>query len=221
MIYYKQMPAHITDSLTKNHVLAILPMKFDVEKTNCRWLSGIVINMLTVRMVRLRQALRPESYTIYAASSLAFSNYYTANTGQKSKFKRTCDKNDEFMSARIIILPANVNAKHWVLYIIDRSNKTITFIDPFGTNDRYNPYLGKLFSRKDNTQYTPEFPIHTRQMDVFNCGVYILMFIWAFLHGKSYTCFDAKDLGGCRMLIAKHIFAEIQYCKRWRPPRKV
>jgi hypothetical protein len=90
-----------------------------------------------------------------------------------------------------ILLPVNLNDNHWVLFYINTHSHTYCPINPFSPSQpQENDLLTAKTFMKDFTEilgapeYFPTVPQLTlhfpQQVDGFNCGIYILLYILSF-----------------------------------------
>jgi len=82
----------------------------------------------------------------------------------------------------VVFFPCNLAGNHWVLFIADVINKTITYWNPTGMNPSKKEcqifsLIGDLMANKLQITvdtWNRSVPNHTLQSDSYNCGVFIM-----------------------------------------------
>ncbi|XP_052271674.1 uncharacterized protein LOC127872383 [Dreissena polymorpha] len=96
---------------------------------------------------------------------------------------------------------------HWNLLVIEPKKKVLYFYNSLGETafqqrhmlQNWKNFLGRTLN--DNKNWRLEVPVHSKQTDGFNCGIYIVMF--AEDHILGLPCiFEKKDVLNKRKEIA-------------------
>ncbi|GFV82656.1 hypothetical protein TNCV_1618851 [Trichonephila clavipes] len=94
-------------------------------------------------------------------------------------------------AAEFLFIPINVSY-HWVLLVANLSLKKLNFYDPlgFGTEGKYINLID-LWRKKLNILFCEEhvgpvsYPVHVKQTDGMNCGIFISYFTNRILDKKN------------------------------------
>ena len=147
------------------------------------WLNDEVINFYVEMMMQEGGSIH--SFNTFFMLKLYENESYTFNNVAK-----WTKKVDIFRQKKVFI-PINLVKSHWVLVVIDLTMKTIFFYDGYkghGDKTYYAPFLSLtrqvLLSMKlDST--TQERPGCPTQTDRWNCGMFIIMYMYRLKLAKA------------------------------------
>ncbi|KAF0711991.1 ULP PROTEASE domain-containing protein [Aphis craccivora] len=116
-----------------------------------------------------------------------------------------------FNQNSVVILPWNIGRTHWIVVFINFNTEQCYIMDQFKpyditdrtSKDRFNQVIKKLksdVSYGDDTHQCPPltlipcpFENVPEQIDVFNCGVYIIYYAFKFMDNSNFSLeFDPK-----------------------------
>lgn len=102
-----------------------------------------------------------------------------------------------------IIMPFNTRQNHWCLAVADVNKQKFTYIDPFGAKRKTAQHYLSIFLNtilKYNILHRTNIPLsgwrillpqHKIQKDIYNCGIYVLMFIEKIVNQEDLmTCME-------------------------------
>ncbi|GFU55533.1 ULP_PROTEASE domain-containing protein [Trichonephila clavipes] len=159
------------------------------KKTNFRngWLYDSIIDAFNLKIMQGKDCFASRCYhTQILESGGNLGNFFSPN-----KLKAT-----EFL-----FIPINVSY-HWVLLVANLSLKKLNFYDPlgFGTEGKYINLSDRFMEKKLNILFCEEhdwpvsYPVHVKQTDSMNCGVFISYFTNRILEKNNIVdTFDTNE----------------------------
>ncbi|DAZ92760.1 TPA: hypothetical protein N0F65_007955 [Lagenidium giganteum] len=166
-----------------------------------RWLNDVCI----YGMLRKFQSLHRDVYVI---------NPNVLATKDHAEIRRGIVQSCHRLSGTTIV-PVNIGSVHWAVVVIDWSGHVIRFFDP--TQDRrvYDE-LKQLVKDHFATFMAPRFPDYTqitdevlKQQDVFNCGIFVIRYVEAYLQKLEFEHISRAD---CQLLRLRYLSMLLEDC---------
>ena len=108
-----------------------------------------------------------------------------------------------------IFMPILINQNHWILCYIDLINKTLTLLDPLGSDTsksdiflcKFKSFLSKYSAKRSESIVNPNdikvsMKGHVKQMDSYNCGAFVIYYSQQIIKNKPLT--DECDINSYR-----------------------
>lgn len=167
------------------------------KNVNDMWLNNFLIDFCTGCLVKDRS-----KYTVISCNISGIILRTNAKSVEEAEIMREDELNSIPFLKGTLIMPIN-KQNDWCLAIADLDKQTFIYIDPIGekecTIEHYMFYFITTIS-KYNASKTIQIPTnawktvklqHPCQKDIYNCGVFVLMFVEKLVKNESFL-FDAQ-----------------------------
>ncbi|GBM42901.1 hypothetical protein AVEN_240833-1 [Araneus ventricosus] len=122
----------------------------------------------------------------------------------------------EIANFDFLIIPVNLKSLHWTLIIANMKNKIFEYFDPLGYKpDRDTSTLIRQWCMilnyllNSDSHWQIVFPPHAKQIDTFNCGVYISSYVYRKFNGLSLT--EDLNVDAFRAIMFEEITAGLNF----------